>query len=161
MLLFGVFFPFAFSNKLRFSKPQICTNCASVVQNADGKYIVQKGILDDKALAFGTFDDTLNSTGWGVLDLVGQDIEGTTVDQAFWAVGLLEGFLTGERISQNAKTMNKFWNFSAEKNETISKFFDDQLIWAREQVADPENKKDPYWTNVGYVINQVTNFIHV
>ena len=49
------------------------------------------GVLDQTAIAYGTFDDTLNSTGWGVLDIVGQEISGLSIDQAFYATGILEG----------------------------------------------------------------------
>ena len=51
------------------------------------------GVLDTTAIAYGTFEDTLNSTGWGVLDVVGQETTGTTIDQVFWAVGLLEDWI--------------------------------------------------------------------
>jgi len=159
MILFYIFFFGAFGEKLKFEsdyqKTQTskeCDNCASVVQDANGKFIVKTGVLDTTAIAYGTFDDTLNSTGWGVLDVVGQENAGCTIDQVFWAVGLLEGHMTSHRIAQNARTMNAFWNLG-EKEAKVADFFGQQLEWAREQVT--ANKKEPFWRNVGYVINQL------
>ena len=48
--------------------------------------------------------------------------------------------------------MNEFWALG-DKQEKISQFFQDQLDWARKQVT--VNSNDPYWKNVGYVINQL------
>jgi len=140
------------AEKLKFTKGAQCGNCASVILDGSGKWEIKKGVLDQTAIAYGTFDDTLNSTGWGVLDIVGQEISGLSIDQAFYATGILEGVLTAERIAQNARTMNEFWALG-DKQEKISQFFQDQLDWARQQVT--ANSNDPYWKNIGYVINQL------
>ena len=66
------------------------------------------GVLDQTAIAYGTFDDTLNSTGWGVLDIVGQEISGLSIDQAFYATGILEG--------------NFAWNSESFRNEPLKQF---------------------------------------
>ena len=60
--------------------------------------------------------------------------------------------MTAHRIAQNARTMNAFWNLG-EKEEKVANFFAQQLDWARQQVT--ANKKDPFWRNVGYIINQL------
>ena len=55
-----------FKEKTDFSTfPEVssCDNCASVVQTVDG-LTVKTGVLDKKAIAYGTYDDTLNTTGW-------------------------------------------------------------------------------------------------
>ena len=48
--------------------------------------------------------------------------------------------------------MNEFWALG-EKQEKVAQFFQDQLEWARTQVT--ANSNDPYWKNVGYVVNQL------
>ena len=55
-----------FKEKKDFSAlPEVsaCDNCASVVQTVDG-LTVKTGLLDKTAIAYGTYDDTLNTTGW-------------------------------------------------------------------------------------------------
>ena len=55
-----------FQEKTDFSSyPEVsdCDNCASVVQTVDG-LTVKSGVLDKTAIAYGTYDDTLNTTGW-------------------------------------------------------------------------------------------------
>ena len=49
------------------------------------------------------------STGWGVLDLVGND-QKSKFDQndVYYAVGLIEGYLSATRIKQNARTMHEY-----------------------------------------------------
>lgn len=159
---FSIVALFGLSNgtKLYFEKKQFendgfsyssCDNCASVVQNIDG-YSVKAGVLDKTSIAYGTYDDTLNSTGWGVLNIVGQAVNNESSDTVFWAVGLLEGYMTSTRILQNARNMDKYWNFG-DKKPVLEKFFNDQTSWA---VAQAEaNLDDPYWVNVYNIIQQL------
>ena len=64
--------------------------------------------------------------------------------------------MTATRIGQNANNMNAYWDLGA-KQESIDDFFQTQLEWAMEKVA--QNKKDPYWQNVGYVLYQLNGLM--
>lgn len=57
-----------------------------------GEYTLSVGKLDTSAAAWGSFADTLNVTGWGVLD-IRTGAEYTDVVQHH-AAGVLEGALT-------------------------------------------------------------------
>ena len=79
-------------------------------------------------------------TGWGVLDLVGNDQNSQfDANDVYYAVGMIEGYLTATRIKQNARTMHEYWNLG-DKEQKIKQFFADQWNWANSQVT--ENKKD-------------------
>jgi len=143
-----------FKEKIDFSTfPEVssCDNCASVVETVDG-LTVKTGLLDKTAIAYGTYDDTLNTTGWGVLNIHAHSVNNEFPTTVFWAAGLLEGFFTAERIKQNARNMEAYWNFSPEKLPVLQKFFEEQAAWARN--TSEYNMKDPYWLNVANVMQQ-------
>ena len=64
----------------------------------DGSCEFKDGVLDkDGATAYGTFNDTLMVTGWGVLDLVaGRGSNNSTDNDVMFAAGFLEGVFTAQ-----------------------------------------------------------------
>ena len=50
--------------------------------------------IDTKATAFGSFNDTLFETGWGILDVVGGYGGTDGDDDIMYAAGFLEGIFT-------------------------------------------------------------------
>lgn len=52
-------------------------------------------VLDFKATACGTYNDTLTQTGWGILDIVGGQGDDADLDIMYGA-GYLEGVFTAE-----------------------------------------------------------------
>ena len=114
---------------------------ASVIYDESSKKYSIKPAYDTSAIAFATYSDTLETIGWGVLEITGSDQNGTySSDQVYYAHGLLEGHLTAERIAQNAENMNQYWNLGP-KRESIEDFFGVQLDWATGQVKVSENSK--------------------
>ena len=148
----------AVGTKLRFKEPEIENpQVVSVIYDEKTKTYQFKPAYDTDAIAYATYSDTLNLTGWGVLDITGNDQKGHySAEQVYYAHGLLEGHLTATRIGQNANNMNAYWDLGA-KQESIDDFFQTQLEWAMEKVA--QNKKDPYWQNVGYVLYQLNGLM--
>lgn len=112
---------------------------ASVIYDESSKKYSIKPTYDTSAIAFATYSDTLESIGWGVLEITGSDQNGTySADQVYYAHGLLEGHLTAERIAQNAENMNQYWNLGP-KQESIEDFFGTQMDWASGQGGVSEN----------------------
>ena len=71
------------------------------------------------------------------MDLVGND-QNSKFDQneVYYAVGLIEGYLSATRIKQNARTMNMGISEIKNQNQAV---FADQWNWVNSQVT--ENKK--------------------
>ncbi len=64
-------------------------------------------VLDTNAVAFGEFQDTLQSSGWGILKI--QTNPTFSDDIQMFGAGFLEGALTQERIYQvRIKSENEF-----------------------------------------------------
>lgn len=98
----------------------------------------------------GTFDDGLNTTGWGHLTVHG-DAAGLGAE----AMGVVEGYLTARHI-QNAYLNNMAFTFGCTNASCVPKpvaeFMAQQEAWTRGQVA--KNEDDKFWQAVGGVMKQ-------
>eukprot|EP01062_Namystynia_karyoxenos_P021923 TRINITY_DN18365_c0_g1_i1.p2 TRINITY_DN18365_c0_g1~~TRINITY_DN18365_c0_g1_i1.p2 ORF type:complete len:569 (+),score=213.54 TRINITY_DN18365_c0_g1_i1:81-1709(+) len=107
--------------------------------------------------AVGTFEDTLNSTGWGILNVASS--EGTPdSDQAF-AAGAAEGLLTAPRIWEHYINMYQahFGDMAAEDVAKVRSFMAEHDKWSREQIkANPDS---PFWRQVGNVFAQFDGLV--
>ena len=156
-MLLTAFLSVVTASKLRFEHDVGNPAVASVIYDEQAKTYSIRPALDTDAIAFAQYSDTLNLTGWGVLDITGSDQKGHfSPQQVYYAHGLLEGHMTAERISQNAQTMNAYWNLG-DKQAKINDFFIAQMEWAEAQVA--KNKDDPFWQNIGYVLYQLNGLM--
>eukprot|EP00038_Savillea_parva_P007022 m.167351 g.167351 ORF g.167351 m.167351 type:complete len:562 (-) comp12814_c0_seq1:149-1834(-) len=129
---------------------------ASVVLDGTS-FTVKQGVLDPKATAWGTFSDTLNVTGWGVLDI--RTGASFTDAEQHRAAGILEGFLTAGEIYPTYLN-NLAFVFGTESSipSEVKAFMSEQEAWAKEQVkaADPT---DVFWTNVGAIMSQFDGLV--
>lgn len=90
---------------------------ATVFVSAAGKPTFRSGVMDRKGAAYGYFNNTMLSTGWGVLEVH----TGAAEDKwAMFAAGYLEGVLTAKLIKENVDNMRNFWT-SRLKPETWTK----------------------------------------
>ena len=64
------------ADKLRFEADVGNPTVASVIYDEQAKTYSIRPTLDIDALAYATYSDTLNITGWGVLDITGSDQKG-------------------------------------------------------------------------------------
>ncbi|PAA87041.1 hypothetical protein BOX15_Mlig010955g2 [Macrostomum lignano] len=134
---------------------------ASIVYK-NGKFQIAANIWADDALAYGMLARSLNSTGWDVLDIV------TTMDKSFkndtavmYAAGLLEGYLTADRIAlmyQNSIATE----FPTEQSRKVllpkvRNFLTRQYKWARCFAA--ENPKSAFHRHTGFVMTQLEGLI--
>ncbi|KAL7720127.1 Phospholipase B-like [Entamoeba marina] len=111
-------------------------------------WIVQKGKTND-AIAFGSYQDTHNTTGWGVLKI---ETNGKykAETQAF-AAGFLEGYLTKHLI-------NDYWdNFRLNEYgkhgppAALSKFLTKQYQWWSNEC---KTNKTEYWKHQNLLLRQ-------
>ena len=105
-------------------------------------------------MAWGSFQDAINSTGWAVLDVhTTSRANGNTQS---YAAGYLEGALTHTRITQHLQNM---WgvDFKGYATGTVPQkvrdFVSANMEWMVNQVKD--NPSDNYWVTVGYLLAQL------
>ncbi|XP_048758245.2 phospholipase B-like 1 [Ostrea edulis] len=118
----------------------------------------QPNVLNFKATACGSYNDTLLQTGWGILDIVGGQGDDTDVDILYGA-GYLEGIFTAERIWQHYQNIKDF--FLSSRNEKVVKnlgeWFDQQNTWMRSMIK--KSKSDPLWRHIGLIMAQFDGLV--
>jgi hypothetical protein len=115
----------------------------------NGTNVTWSSRLDPAAAAMGVFEDSLNVTGWGILNIKTQ---GRFTDaQQGYAAGFAEGVLTAPRIWEQYLNM---WMsiFNNTPDARVQAFGDAQDAWTRQQVA--ANPKDGFWQQVGHLMGQ-------
>ena len=99
------------------------------------------------ALAYGSYVDSANSTGWDVLDITANSSAPATL--ASFAAGFAEGYLTvsvSEMYASNTGALDA-------NSKKLQKFLDENLAWTDAQVS--ANPTDSYWAAVGSVLAQM------
>ena len=124
---------------------------AGTVNKVGGQWAFHSGVADSRGVAYGTFDDALASTGWGVLRI---ETNGSFADNdQMYAAGMLEGALTATRIYENLE--NLWPEFFNTPNFTMpheyATWFDAQSAWARSMAS---SNSSAFWKQVGFVLAQ-------
>ncbi|XP_077973050.1 phospholipase B-like 1 [Styela clava] len=129
----------------------------SIVFN-DGKFLYKEGILDD-ALAYGSFNDSIDQTGWSVLDITAvTHSKKYKPEEIMFAAGMLEGAFTSKRIHQHYDNLKGFLfdNRPADTYNRTCDFFTKQEKWVKEKVAA---KDDVFWNFIGYIQSQIEGLL--
>uniref|UniRef100_A0A2C9JGW9 Phospholipase B-like n=1 Tax=Biomphalaria glabrata TaxID=6526 RepID=A0A2C9JGW9_BIOGL len=114
----------------------------------------------DKADAVATFNDTLLSTGWGILDVAaGLSSKNLKDEQIMFAAGFAEGVLTAEHM-ENQFTNLYDW-FSPPHDEKLrvklEQWFIKQREWANNMIKN--NPNDPLWRHASYIFSQLDGLL--
>ncbi|KAK3090580.1 hypothetical protein FSP39_012855, partial [Pinctada imbricata] len=68
------------------------------------------GSMDfEKGTAVGVYNDTLETTGWGILDIASGYGAETSDSDIMYAAGYVEGYLTAKRIYQHYQNMKDYF----------------------------------------------------
>ncbi|KAM7451985.1 putative phospholipase B-like 2 [Porites harrisoni] len=128
---------------------------ACVVQNTDDKTLQVKLGCDSsepRAVAWGKFRDEIHSTGWSFLE-VHSNGSYPDMTQAV-AVGMTEGFLTGElmyKAYQN--TLAGYCDYEPEFCMKLGRFLAENQKWMMAQISS--NPGDKYWYQVKLILAQL------
>eukprot|EP01012_Entosiphon_sulcatum_P050606 TRINITY_DN69491_c0_g1_i1.p1 TRINITY_DN69491_c0_g1~~TRINITY_DN69491_c0_g1_i1.p1 ORF type:complete len:546 (+),score=119.16 TRINITY_DN69491_c0_g1_i1:26-1663(+) len=114
-------------------------------------YRVALNQLDPAGIAWARFEDTLNVTGWGILNI---KTNGQFSDaQQAYAAGLAEGVLTAGRIyEQYLNIYATTFGPASPPSANLTAFLDAQDAWTRSSIA--QNPTDQYWMHVHNIIQQ-------
>jgi len=134
----------------RFTDDDLQYNEATVIYNQEsGQYTLVSGI-NTNGVAYGSFNDTLSLSGWGVLKIQTNPQYGDNMQM--YAAGYLEGALTSERIYQNYQNIYNTFFGTTPPSDKLYQFLKDQDNWVRSMIKDHKDK--PHWKTVGYIMSQ-------
>ncbi|BFZ21350.1 hypothetical protein BsWGS_24390 [Bradybaena similaris] len=125
-------------------------------QGRSCKYV--PGILDwKKAAAVGTFNETLFSTGWGILDVSAghADLPGQTDVDIMFAAGFLEGALTARQMEDQFQNLFQvvFPKPADKLLEKLKQWFTIERTWADLMIQTYSS--DPIWRHASYILAQL------
>mmetsp|Transcript_55040 Transcript_55040/g.101876 ORF Transcript_55040/g.101876 Transcript_55040/m.101876 type:complete len:559 (-) Transcript_55040:8-1684(-) len=124
----------------------------AAVYSEGGLLRIKAGPAQAGAVAWGTFEDTGNETGWGILNIRTSGA-GVSDEVQYQAAGLVEGYLTAEHI-YTSYINALYYVFHGEVSKPAMKFLEEQEAWALAQVqAAPTS--DKVWPQVGDVLAQL------
>ncbi|XP_034508832.1 phospholipase B-like 1, partial [Ailuropoda melanoleuca] len=120
----------------------------------DRKTVLVKEVLDKGGDAYGFYNDTIQSTGWGVLEIrAGYAPTSRTNEEIMFAAGYLEGYLTA--LDMHNHFTNLFPHLIKKDSvlEAVKDFLWKQDVWTRAQTG--AQKEDPLWRHTGYITAQL------
>ncbi|KAG0412815.1 hypothetical protein HPB47_010049 [Ixodes persulcatus] len=114
---------------------------------------IKRGKPGDTAVAWGSFDNKINETGFGFLEIYTNEV--FPDEYQAYAAGFLEAYFTKDLI---AKHFNNQWSDYCDKETEYCKrlydFLSANLRFMNEQ-ADKYRQTDPYWHQVDLILNQL------
>jgi hypothetical protein len=119
-----------------------------VVKGSDGLKLVDSEVQD--FVARGVFEDTLLTTGWGVFNV--ETSKAYSLEEQYYAAGLIEGFTTAQRIYEHFVNMNHEFS-GAQEEPAIKDYFARQLAWTDKQVMR-KSAESAFWKQIGAIQQQ-------
>uniref|UniRef100_A0A8C6SYK1 Phospholipase B-like n=1 Tax=Neogobius melanostomus TaxID=47308 RepID=A0A8C6SYK1_9GOBI len=117
--------------------------------------ILKEGVLETEGDAYGFLNNTLNSTGWSVLEIrAGYGKTQETDELTFFLAGYLEGFLTAQQMMHHYSNMFPQLIHDNKTLSLVQDFIGKQDSWVREQVK-LNKSTDPLWAHVGFITSQM------
>ncbi|XP_038623883.1 phospholipase B-like 1 [Tachyglossus aculeatus] len=113
-----------------------------------------KDVLDGDGDAYGFYNHTVQTTGWGTLEIrAGYGAQALKNDVIMFVAGFLEGYLTAPHIQDHFSNLYPQLIKQPLVLEEVMAFLGKQERWARRHAKD--NRDDPFWRHVGYVLAQM------
>lgn len=120
----------------------------------DTKEVEIKMVLDKNGDAYGFYNNSIQTTGWGVLEIrAGYGSEVLSNEIIMFLAGYLEGYLTALHMYDH---FTNLYPQLIKKPSTVNKlqdFMEKQELWTRKNIK--EQKDDPFWRHTGYVLSQL------
>ena len=136
----------------------LCKNAlsqkATVYYSAtSNKYAIKQNIIDkENGIAYGTFENTLQKTGWGILNV--ETNKNYQDNNQAYAAGILEGFLTAADIENTFYNLapNIFGNATKAPSQETQNFLNQQERYWKDSILN--NLNDPFWRQAGFIYQQ-------
>ncbi|XP_076866560.1 phospholipase B-like 1 isoform X1 [Brachyhypopomus gauderio] len=117
--------------------------------------LLKEGVLDKAGDAYGYYNDSFMSVGWGVLEIrAGYGKTPETDDITYFLAGYLEGYLTAQQMYDYFTNMYPQVITDPKTLVAVKQFMMEQDSWARQQVKLNQSR-DPLWRHVGFLLSQM------
>ncbi|KAM4902232.1 phospholipase B-like 1 [Sylvia borin] len=127
---------------------------ATVYWNRAEKILQVRNTLDRSGDAYGFYNNSLQTTGWGVLEIrAGYGTQTLSNEDIMYVAGFLEGYLTAPQMYDHAANMYPQLIKTPTIRSGVQNFMAKQDQWTRQQIRN--NKDDPFWRHAGYIIAQL------
>ncbi|CAK6443646.1 unnamed protein product [Pipistrellus nathusii] len=118
------------------------------------KTVEIKDILDKNGDAYGFYNDSMNTTGWGILEIrAGYGSKSLSNDVIMFLAGFLEGYLTSMHVYDHFKNLYPQLIKAPSMVDKVQKFMKKQEQWTWNNVIS--YKDDPIWRHTGYIMTQM------
>ncbi|KJE97432.1 hypothetical protein CAOG_09069 [Capsaspora owczarzaki ATCC 30864] len=123
----------------------------------NGQASLSMGVLDPSGAAYGTFEDGLMTTGWGVFEV--KTNSAFKDAEQLYAAGFLEGALTYNRIYDHYQNMFTYFfpNASDPSVQLYRNWFNQQDAWTRRNVQ--LNPQVSFWVQTGSILAQFDGLV--
>ncbi|XP_019792934.1 phospholipase B-like 1 isoform X1 [Tursiops truncatus] len=118
------------------------------------KRIQVQNVLDRNGDAYGFYNNSVKTTGWGILEIrAGYGSRSLSNEIVMFAAGFLEGYLTAPHMFDHFT--NLYPQLIKERSvlDKVQEFLTKQDQWARANIKN--YKDDPFWRHTGYVMAQM------
>lgn len=127
---------------------------ATVYWMRDTQTVLVKDVLDRNGDAYGFYNDTVQSTGWGVLEIrAGYGSEDRSNEEIMFTAGYLEGYLTSIDMQSHFDNLLPQLIKNDTVLEAVKNFLWEQDQWMRKQIES--QKQNPLWRHAGYIAAQL------
>lgn len=129
----------------------------ATVYNTAGVYHVAINVFDpDNGVATAIYNDNLETTGWAKLH-ISTNAKYADAQQAY-AAGVIEGYLTEDRIYSHWNNLNTYTWQGKGMPEHVKDFLRKQAAWTSQQIK--ANPQDNYWQQVNTVFQQYAGLVY-
>lgn len=126
---------------------------ATVYWKPEDNEVLVKDILDKKGDAYGYYNDSVLTTGWGVLEIrAGYSSQNLSNNIIMFLAGFLEGYLTAPHMHDHFTNLYPQLIKEASIVNKVQDFLERQDKWTRSNIK--EYKDDAYWRHTGYIMSQ-------
>ncbi|XP_030630963.1 phospholipase B-like 1 [Chanos chanos] len=117
--------------------------------------ILKEGVIDEHGDCYGYYNDSLSTTGWGVLEIrAGYGVSQRSDEISYFLAGYLEGYLTAPQMISHHSNIYPQLIRAHNITNALTDFISEQDSWTREQVA-LNQRTDPLWQHAGLIVAQM------
>lgn len=120
----------------------------------ESKTVEIKMVLDKNGDAYGYYNDSIKTTGWGILEIrAGYGSKVLSNEIIMFLAGYLEGYLTAPHMYDHFTNLYPQLIKNPSIVNKVQDFMEKQEMWTRKNIK--EQKDDPFWRHTGYVVTQL------
>ncbi|XP_039095903.1 phospholipase B-like 1 isoform X1 [Hyaena hyaena] len=118
------------------------------------KTVQVKNVLDRNGDACGFYNDSVKTTGWGILEIkAGYGSQALSNEIVMFVAGFLEGYLTAPHMYDHFVNLYPQLIKKPSIVDKVQDFMEKQDQWTRKNIK--YYKDDPFWRHTGYVVTQM------